>query len=325
MEAAPYQALRAHCRALSFDGPWVEAACALADARLADCAHGDFPRWAAALDRLPDVEHKADLGCAAPRLGGTGDDATRESLANTLMELHPWRKGPLEIGGVAIDTEWRSDFKWARIAPHVDLSGHRVLDIGCGNGYFGWRMLGRGADLVIGVDPTWVFVMQWLACRHFAGDLPNFVLPCGVEDLPDAPVAFDTVCSMGVLYHRRDPHRHLRRLRGLLRAGGSLVLETLVLPDSAADEVLVPEGRYARMRNVWGIPGTRRLLEWVGEAGFTGAELVDVTTTTGEEQRSTPWMHFESLDKTLDAANPGLTVEGHPAPRRAVVIARGAT
>ena len=239
------------------------------------------------------------------------------------MTLHPWRKGPLELGGLAIDSEWRSDLKWDRVAPHVDLAGRRVLDIGCGNGYFGLRMLGAGARLVVGVDPTLLFVMQHLACRHFSGDLPSCVLPLGIEDLPPARAGWDCVFSMGVLYHRRDPLAHLRRLRALLKEKGStLVLETLVLPKSRRGDVLIPEGRYARMRNVWAIPGTRRLEEWVSRAGFFDVEVVDVTPTTPFEQRSTAWMTFESLEQALDPDDGSKTIEGFPAPVRAVLIAR---
>jgi tRNA (mo5U34)-methyltransferase len=183
-------------------------------------------------------------------------------------------------------------------------------------------MLGAGADLVVGIDPTLVFVMQWLACRHFSGEVANFVLPLGVEALPAIPVNFDTVFSMGVLYHRREPLRHLSRIHALLRPGGTMVLETLVLPQGREDELLIPPGRYARMRNVWAIPGKRRLLARVGEAGFKKITLADVGSTTTQEQRSTGWMHFESLDKALDPENSQLTVEGHPAPSRAVVIAQ---
>lgn len=288
------------------------------------CGHGDFPRWCEALDALPKPEpetgNKADLSGETPGFGGPADDP--EGLRGLLMALHPWRKGPLNVGGLHIDTEWRSDWKWSRIAPHIDLSGCRVLDIGCGNGYYGWRMLGAGADLVVGIDPTLVFVMQWLACRHFSGDLPNFVLPLGIEDLPNQPATFDCVFSMGVLYHRRDPLHHLARLRRLAGAGGTVVLETLVLPDRMRGETLVPEDRYARMRNVWSVPGQGVLNQWLEKAGFSKIETVHVGETSLEEQRSTEWMTFESLDKTLDPRDHSLTIEGHPAPRRAVVIAR---
>lgn len=269
---------------------------------------------------LPESEAGARLDLAAPQLGSTvgGKDALRKLL----MELHPWRKGPFTLGGMYIDTEWRSDWKWERIAPHIQLLGHRVLDIGCGNGYFGLRMLGAGAELVVGIDPTLLFVMQWLACRHFSGPVANYVMPLGIEDLPEFAADFDSVFSMGVLYHRREPLQHLRRLRSCLKSDGAMVLESLVLTDGNEDDFLIPLDRYARMRNVWAIPHVRLLLQWVREAGFGQAEIVDVTATTVREQRSTQWMEFESLQQALDPSDESRTIEGHPAPVRAVIIAR---
>lgn len=320
MPDRPFATLPAHCAAAGLDDGWSKALCALAETRWTQCNHGDLPRWLDALSDLPEGDPRFEIKRDMPSFGAVAADERR--VSENLQALHPWRKGPIKIAGIVIDTEWRSDWKWARIAPHLDLRGATVLDVGCGNGYYGWRMLAEGARLVIGIDPTWVFVMQWLACRHFSGELPNFVLPLGVEHLPTGTPAFDAVCSMGVLYHRRDASRHLERLHSLLRRGGTLVLETLVLPDAHSDEVLQPKGRYARMRNVWAIPGCERLLRWAREAGFHEARVVDVSWTTTDEQRSTPWMTFESLDKALDPADVRLTVEGLPAPRRAVVIAR---
>tara|TARA_B110001469_G_C9467772_1_gene235268 strand:- start:472 stop:627 length:156 start_codon:yes stop_codon:yes gene_type:complete len=49
--------------------------------------------------------------------------------------------------------------------------------------------------------------------------------------------------------------------------------------------------------------------------------MVDVSTTSLQEQRSSDWMQFESLVNFLDPDNPKLTIEGHPAPMRAVFIA----
>ncbi len=302
------------------ENPWVQRFSEQAQQAMTRAAHGDLPRWHAALQALPTVTCSLDADQPTPRFGANAPDLA--ALRKTLMALHPWRKGPLNLAGVIIDAEWRSDWKWERLRPHVDLRGQRVLDIGCGNGYFGWRMLAAGARLVIGIDPTLVFVMQWLACRHFAGDAANYVLPLGIEQLPAGPAGFDTVCSMGVLYHRRDPLQHLEHIRALLKPGGTLVLESLVLTDDAFGPVLVPRSRYARMRNVWAIPTSAELLRWVTQAGYQAAALVDVTKTTVQEQRSTQWMVFESLAQALDPADSGRTLEGYPAPARALLIAR---
>jgi tRNA (mo5U34)-methyltransferase len=276
------------------------------------------------LARLPDLPSghaRLDRPCVGVEGSGSLDAHLGWSLTEALMALHPWRKGPFCIHGTRIDTEWRSDRKWDRVAGAIaPLVDRLVLDVGCGNGYYGWRMLGAGARLVLGIDPTLVFVLQWLALDRYLVRRDLAVLPLGIEDLPSDLTGFDTVFSMGVLYHRRSPIDHLMDLRRLLRPGGELVLETLVL-DGAGERLLVPPGRYAAMRNVWFIPSVDALAVWLGRCGFTGVRVVDVTRTGSQEQRSTDWMRFRSLPDHLDPADPGRTLEGHPAPVRAVLIA----
>jgi tRNA (mo5U34)-methyltransferase len=278
--------------------------------------HGDLPKWQAALDALPDVEPAWRIDNGTLVAGGPVDD--RDALTDALKALIPWRKGPLTLGGVFIDTEWRSDWKWNRIAPHVDLAGKRVLDIGAGNGYFGWRMLEAGAREVVACDPTVVFWMQYNAIRHFTGACNNLLLPLRFEELPD-DAGYDAAFSLGVLYHRRDPAEHLARVRRQLARGGTAVIETLVIPGEADDE-LDPQDRYANMRNVHRLPTRTRLLRWMAEADFDDARIVDVTPTTIEEQRATGWMPFHSLAHALRETGVE-TVEGLPAPRRATVVA----
>ena len=277
--------------------------------------HGDLPKWQAALDSIPEAGIGWQIEDGILVAGKPVEDP--EALAETLKHFTPWRKGPLRLGGVYIDTEWRSDWKWDRIAPHVALKGSRVLDIGGGNGYFGWRMLDDGAAQVVGCDPTLVFYMQYRAIEHFAGESNQLLLPLKFEQLP-ARADFDTVFSMGVLYHRKNPHEHLQRIRDHLASNGRAVIETLIIPGKGDDE-LDPPARYANMRNVHHLPTTGRLLRWLGESGFGDARIVDVTATTVDEQRSTKWMPFHSLGNALsgDAAK---TVEGYSPPLRAVVV-----
>jgi tRNA (mo5U34)-methyltransferase len=285
--------------------------------RLKSSTHGDLPRWLDAIKALPEGGDYHELSRSAPVLGRPPDDIRQ--LRGHLMELHPWRKGPLELGGVRIDTEWRSEWKWDRFAPHLDLAGQRILDIGCGNGYFGLRMLGAGAKLVIGIDPTMVFVMQWLAMQKLGPSLNNYVLPLGIEDLPENTGGFDTVFSMGVLYHRRNPVGHLEQLKRLSRTGGQLLLETLII-DGEGKKTLTPEGRYARMRNVHAIPTVDTLRDWLAQAGMPDSQVLDINKTSTAEQRSTDWMKFESLAECLKPDNQELTIEGHPAPLRVVML-----
>jgi tRNA (mo5U34)-methyltransferase len=293
--------------------------------------HGELKAWLAAVAGLPMIATRhLCLAGPAVTVGNRAEatDAERERIRRGLQALHPWRKGPFDLFGVSVDAEWRSDLKWARVAPHLaPLAGRRVLDVGCGNGYYGWRLSGAGADVVIGIDPGQRSWAQYLAVRRLLsgalqGPAAFHMLPLSLEDLPAGRGDFDTVLSMGVIYHRRDPAAHLGRLRALLRPGGQLVLECLVVTDPATP-LLLPGGRYAKMCNVWSIPSLARLTHWVAEAGFRDARIVDVAPTTVAEQRRTEWMRFESLGDFLDPADPSRTVEGHPAPVRAVCVATG--
>jgi tRNA (mo5U34)-methyltransferase len=283
--------------------------------------HGDLGRWQAALKALPELTATVVDLAEGLTLAGDCDDSSRQRLREALMGLSPWRKGPFDLFGVHIDTEWRSDWKWTRVAPHLDLRGKRVLDVGCGNGYYQWRMLGAGAESVIGIDPNWLFFCQFQALSQYLPNLPAWHLPLALEDLPANLQGFDTVFSMGVLYHRRSPVDHLFALKDCLVKGGELVLETLVVRGDE-HQVLVPEDRYAQMRNVWFLPSVAALELWVRRAGFTDVKCVDVSVTTPDEQRSTEWMRYQSLEHFLDPKDHSRTVEGLPAPMRAVITAR---
>lgn len=284
--------------------------------------HGDLPRWQSILTALPVVnELEAVLDQSVVTLRGKLEKSQLREFELQLREFHPWRKGPFDLFGIHIDTEWRSDLKWDRLASAISpLTGRMVLDVGCGSGYHCWRMRGAGASRVIGIDPTLLSVMQFQVLRHFLPDQPVDVLPIGIDDVPPGLGLFDTVFSMGILYHRRSPLDHLLDLRGLLRSGGELVLETLVI-EGGQGEVLVPRDRYAQMRNVWFIPSCLSLEAWLARMGFKQVRLIDVTPTTTEEQRSTDWMRFNSLTDFLDPLDQSKTIEGLPAPRRAIFVA----
>lgn len=287
--------------------------------------YGDLARWLDALEALPQLQVDG-IHLSDSRVGVSSNetiaDELQQALHDALQGLHPWRKGPYELFGVHIDTEWRSDWKWDRLQSAIDsLQGRRVLDVGCGSGYHCWRMLGDGAAEVIGIDPTPLFVVQFWALQKYMQQDNIWVLPVGIEAVPPKLKAFDTAFSMGVLYHRRSPIDHLQELKDCLRPGGQLVLETLVIEGELGD-TLMPEGRYARMGNVWFLPSSDTLLSWLRKLGFLGATLLDVAVTTTDEQRSTDWMRFHSLSDFLDPEDSGKSVEGYPAPRRAVVTAR---
>jgi tRNA (mo5U34)-methyltransferase len=303
---------------------WAQALPAQIEAGFNPKRYGDLQRWRAALESLPDLP-AGQVHLDQSAVGVSGSPLSRQqaaALEDALRGLHPWRKGPFRLFDIEIDTEWRSDWKWDRVQPHLDtLTGKRVLDIGCGSGYHAWRMLGAGASEVIGIEPTPLFVLQFWALQRYIQAHGISVLPLGIEHIPPQLRAFDTVFSMGLLYHRRSPFDHLVQLRDCLTDTGELVLETLVV-EGDENTVFVPPGRYARMGNVWCIPSPEALSKWLKKVGFKEVSIVDITVTTVDEQRQTSWMQFHSLSHFLDPNDPSKTIEGHPAPMRAILIAK---
>lgn len=303
--------------------PWLNPLKAQLHTKFVESPHGDLDRWRSALDELPLIEDvQTDLN-AGPITTTTTQSFDKEAFEESLRKLIPWRKGPFELFGTHINTEWRSDWKWDRVAPHISpLENRTILDVGCGSGYHCWRMLGAGARRVIGIDPSYLFLMQFETVKRYAGpQSPIHLLPVKMEDVPAQLEAFDTTFSMGVLYHRRSPIDHLYELKGTLKPGGELVLETLVV-EGPNGHSLVPEDRYAMMRNVWFIPSEATLEAWLIRCGFKDVRCVESNYTSMEEQRVTDWMRFQSLEDFLDPNDHSKTVEGLPAPKRATFLAR---
>lgn len=305
----------------------------------ANYAHA--PAYQASVARLPNLTvNHVELNSDVLTIETTLSVSERKQATALLKQLMPWRKGPFQIGStqtdeviddsdtnapILIDTEWHSDWKWQRVAPYLStLKGRRVLDVGGGSGYHGWRMAGAGADTVIIIDPSCLFYHQFMAIRHFVGAADKYrthYIPVPLEALPEHSQLFDTVFSMGVLYHRQSPFEHLQQLKGQLVKGGELVLETLVI-DGDANTVLVPQDRYAQMNNVYFLPSVAALIGWLEKAGFSDVRCVDVAVTSTDEQRQTDWMTYHSLTDFLDPKDASKTIEGYPAPKRATLVAK---
>ncbi len=286
--------------------------------------HGDIHRRLGQIGQLPRI-HPSITDFRERVLIGSPtdcDEAARRQLRNQLLDFIPWRKGPFEIFGIELDCEWRADMKWARLDRQIaPLKGRRLLDVGCGNGYYCFRMLGRQAEQVIGLEPHIPYAMQFWALKSFVPEANCWVLPMSLEDFPDRSGYFDTAFSMGVLYHARSPLDHLVSLHDCLRPGGELVLETIFV-EGGEGYSLTPKNRYAQMRNVWFIPSIATLEVWLERCGFVDWRIIDRSITTPAEQRTTEWMPFESLVNALDREDSKRTIEGYPAPARVLLTAR---
>jgi len=150
--------------------------------------------------------------------------------------------------------------------------GHRVLDVGCGNGNATLAAAARGA-VATGVDAAEGLVVQAQARADAAGLSASFVVQ-EAERLPVADGAFDaTISVFGVIF--ADPVPAVKEMFRVTRAGGVVGI-TNWRPEgavAAAGRILqdaVQDGEGPRPE--WDDP------EWVRELlGGAGAASIDVT------------------------------------------------
>lgn len=265
-----------------------------------------------------------DFSKAVVSIGGRAllSDEQFQKLESVVRNLIPWRKGPYSLFGLEIDSEWNSDYKWNRIAPHLQgIRGKCVADVGCSNGYYMFRASELNPKCIVGFEPA----ERPFLCFQFLQSLfrvPNtWVEPVGIEDAPLFKEFFDVILCFGVLYHQRSPLERLVDLKSALNAGGELIIESQVI-EGAEPVALFPNERYAKARNVYFIPTVSALQAWMLRAGFVDVELLSVEATTLEEQRSTSFAPGESLPDFLSPDDPRKTIEGYPAPLRAMVRGR---
>lgn len=251
---------------------------------------------------------------------GKSDDPLEE-IARRFM---PWKKGPFKLFELDIDAEWRSDYKWKRLEKElVNLKDKVILDVGCNNGYFMYRMAAHKPRLVLGFDPVLHMQAQFDLIQHYAKcENIHFEL-FGVEHMPLFKNMFDVIFHMGIVYHHRHPIQQMLDIRESLKPGGTVYLETIGIPGEES-YALFPEDRYARMGNVWFVPTMSCFMNWAKKAKLLNVEIIADTSLEEDEQRLTDWCPppFQSLKDSLDPNDPTKTIEGHPAPRRFLIKAQ---
>jgi tRNA (mo5U34)-methyltransferase len=155
-----------------------------------------------------------------PTLQSTGLRA-QGTLAPAIRERGPWFHNlHLANGDQTAPDHPLGNFpaaRWGAIA-HVlpdDLSGWRILDIGCNAGYYSFALAARGAQ-VLGIehDPHYLAQARWAADYMPAGDRVRFEQR-DVYELVDCRETFDLVLFLGVFYHLRHPLLGLDIVAGL--------------------------------------------------------------------------------------------------------------
>ncbi|MEC8678016.1 MAG: tRNA 5-methoxyuridine(34)/uridine 5-oxyacetic acid(34) synthase CmoB [Candidatus Margulisiibacteriota bacterium] len=276
-------------------------------------------KFFSSIQQLPFMDSTVDLNQSTNCISIDLEES--DELRDALKQLIPWRKGPFALGNILIDAEWQSNLKWDRFSSYYNvLENARILDIGCGNGYYMFRMLEHEPRMVLGIDPSQLTYMQFRAIQHYAKcDKLNY-LPLGWADLDIFNQLFDVVFCMGIMYHHRSPVDLLKIIRSVARPSVKLFFDTLIIPGDE-DLVLFPKDRYAKMPNVYFLPTESALKNMLNRAGFKKIDVMSINKTTSNEQRVTDWTFNKSLADFLDPNDPSKTVEGYPAPLRIALVA----
>lgn len=276
------------------------------------------------LEAVPELNlSDNDYSQSAVRFGKKDDlsDQERKHLREKLFDLKPWRKGPYNIAGIEIDTEWRSDWKWDRVLEVLNpLEGKKVCDIGANSGYHMYRMLDQNPEMVLGIDPTIRYYNQFQALQKISAPNQLHFEGFGLEKLHLYPKFFDTMFCMGILYHHSDPVGILKDMYRSMAVDGQLIVECQGIPGDMP-VALFPEKMYAKVRGTYFLPTPPCLVNWMKKALFEDVKIFYVHDMGSEEQRTTEWCPHESFSDFVDEET-GLTIEGYPAPVRIYAVAR---
>ena len=275
--------------------------------------------WLQVLNELPElIDTKVDL---IDEVSVDYVSNHKGQIEELLLQLMPWRKGPFRINDTYIDSEWDSGKKWERFQQlNIDLKDKSILDVGSGNGYYAFRMLGMGADKILCLEPNLIHVSQFSAINHFIDSGNIRMVPERLEHTGIANTNFDLIFSMGLLYHQRNPKEHLLKLIGLLKNEGKLILETIIATEEYGLALVPEDGRYASMPNVHYVHTHRGCSSIFEELNLKLIAETDLVATNLTEQRKTKWMPFKSFESALKEEDKSVTVEGYPAPQRKFYI-----
>lgn len=245
------------------------------------------------------------------------DNKLKEEIFNIAWQLRPWRKGPFELFGNYIDSEWQSFIKFNILKKYFNLKDKIIADIGCNNGYYMFKMLEFKPKEIIGFDPSAFYQTQFNFINFYAKTNIKYEL-LGIEHIEYYEKKFDVIFCLGVLYHRISPIECLKSLKKALNENGEIFIDTFFI-NTTKDFVLSPAKNYSKIPNVYFIPSISALRNWCFKAGFKNFEVLETKITDEFEQRKTKWIQGQSLKDFLDPLDSTKTIEGYPAPNRLYV------
>ena len=241
------------------------------------------------------------------------------STETEIKNLAPWFHNiHLPDGSTTAPNHFLGDFpkfKWENIKNSVpeDLSGWKVLDIGCNAGFYSLELAKRGATVLgIDLDEHYLKQARWAAEKFGLEDKVEFK-QMQVYDLAHVDEQFDLVWFMGVFYHLRYPMLALDILTQKVKK--MMVFQTLSLPGK--EEIGIPEDVEFHRREImqekawpsmafienklagdptnWWAPNHQGIISMLRSCGFTVTAMPEDETYVAEKDKN--------LESSLDTWN----------------------
>lgn len=194
----------------------------------------------------------------------------------------------------------------------TDLTGMRVLDVGCAEGFFSFEAERRGAKEVVAIDSFPDSVRRFNICRNALGSRATAFLTNVYELNPRGFGTFDVVFFFGVLYHLRNPILALEKILSVCT--GRMLLQTASMEiDSHGDVPLArfypfgmpsgPPDKPSFDPTVFWMPNAACTRALVEHSGFRDIEMLStnkvgvvlraqaptIAASAGPDQVKAPW------------------------------------
>lgn len=164
-----------------------------------------------------------------------------------------------------------------------DLTDRRVLDIGCGEGFFSFESERRGAHAVVAIDTRPAALAKFALCARALGSKAE-TLSLSVYDLDPATMGqFDVVFCLAVLHHLDHPLLAIERIAGVTR--GCLVLEYVEAVPLLHEDAAMLVRRFGERGQFRLLPTRQLMLEMLARVGFARVEVL------GAHRRKAPGPH----------------------------------
>ncbi len=255
---------------------------------------------------------------------------SNEEILKEKQNFRIFRKGPYKINDVFITSQWNSYIKWkyfkeifysyilSKLKSNLEWN---VLDIGANNGYYSFLLyyefknLNLQANFLL-IDPTIEFYNQFLFIKKFFPKEDqkywNY-LTVGWQNLENYQEKFDLILCMGILYHHTDPYQLLKKIHSLLKKGGILILETIIIHMTDYPICLIPEKYYAGSTGIWFIPNIKAVMNFLKRTNYREIKFHNERFIL-EEMNKIEYLPglIENLSNDKE-----FTKEGYPKPYRA--------